>query len=198
MEQPRRGYRYGVEVYLLADFVLRRHGPVARVLELGCGSGVVSLLLARAGCEVVAIERDPRWLVLARGNVRASGLGERVTVIEADVRSWSGGDFDVVVCNPPWFDPSTGPVSPDSWRASSRSTLHGTPEDFVEAGLRWAPGVCVVGPREVQLGASEHWVRRARYGRLWLGEVQRAEQPDAPAEVLDEAAKDAAYHRLRG
>ena len=61
--QPRRGYRYGVEVYALAHFALNE--PIATAIDLGCGSGVVGLLLASQGVRVRAFDREPRWVELA-------------------------------------------------------------------------------------------------------------------------------------
>jgi tRNA1(Val) A37 N6-methylase TrmN6 len=150
VHQPRRGYRFGVEVYALAHFALSRpspegdgvalRSPVSTAVDLGCGSGVVGLLLASRGVRVRAIDREPRWVALAARNAAESGLPVRVEL--ADARDVTG-EADLVVSNPPWFRPDE-PVSPDPWKASARSMLHGDVADFVAAGLRMAPRVCVV------------------------------------------------------
>ncbi len=142
--QPKRGYRYGVEVYALAAFALTG-GAARSAIDLGCGSGVVGLLLASRGVRVTSVEREPRWVAVARRNAEESEFP--VDVVEADVRTWSGPRADLVVTNPPWF-PANEPVSPDPWRAASRAMLHGDVRAFVEAGLRHAPRVCVVTRRE--------------------------------------------------
>ncbi len=169
IRQPRRGYRWGVEVYLLADFALG-DGAVRTAVDLGTGSGIVALLLATRGVAVTAVERSPSWVPLARENV----AGHDVTVVEADVREWQSPAVEVVVANPPWFDPATGPVSPDRWKAESRTALFGSPEDFVRAGLRHAGRVCVVGPRPVVVPGA-FLARVARSGRLVLSEVRPGE-----------------------
>ena len=175
--QPRRGYRWGVEVYLLADFALG-DGPVGTAVDLGTGSGIVALLLATRGVVVTAVERSRAWLPLARENL----AGHAVTLVEADVRAWQGAPVDVVVTNPPWFDPEAGPSSPDRWKAESRTALFGTPEDFVRAGLRHAGRVCVVGPRPVVVPGA-HLARTARSGRLVLSEVRPGEGDTREEEV---------------
>jgi tRNA1Val (adenine37-N6)-methyltransferase len=182
--QPRRGYRWGVEVYALASFAL--DAPVGTAVDLGTGSGIVALLLAHQGVRVTAVERDPRWLAVARDN----SVGWPVDVVEGDVRTWTGSAVDVVVCNPPWFDPAAGPVSGDSWKAASRTALAGTPEDFVRAGLRVSRRICVVGPRVVDL-RDTHVARLARLGRLFLYEVR-----PGPGETRTEALGDV-YVRWR-
>lgn len=178
--QPRRGYRYGVEVYALADFALRG-GVTVTAVDLGSGSGVIALLLAAAGARVTSVERDPRWLTLLRRNVIASGVD--VEIVAADVRAWTGGPYDVAVANPPWFDPARGPISPDPWRAASRTAIHGAPEDFLDAGLRAAPRVCMVGPRLPRLPEGVQVRRAAALGRLHLYELARADVPGTPIEV---------------
>lgn len=154
--QPRRGYRFGGEVYAIVAFALAGGRP-RTALDLGCGSGVIGLLLARQGVAVRGVERDPRWLEVARRNAAESAVD--FEVVEGDVRTWSGGTVDLVVANPPWFSASD-PVSPDPWRAVSRSMLHGDVADFVAAGLRHAPRVCVVTRRERLAGLPGHVARR--------------------------------------
>ena len=154
--QPRRGYRYGVEVYALAHFALA--SPAASAVDLGAGSGVVGLLLASTGVRVRAVERDLRWIDLARRSAEESGLA--IEVEAGDVREVGGARVDLVVTNPPWF-PADQTISPDDWKAGARAMLHGTVADFVAGGLRLAPRVCLVTRAERELGPV--WVaRRAR------------------------------------
>lgn len=68
---------------LLARADLR---PGDRVLELGAGTGALTLPLATAGARVTAVERDGVWAARLRRRVRDAGLQERVAVVEADLR----------------------------------------------------------------------------------------------------------------
>ena len=70
-----------------------------RVLELGCGLGVPSVVAARAGAKVLATDAAPEALELARRNARANGV--RVDTATAD---WAApdelverGPFDLVL-----------------------------------------------------------------------------------------------------
>lgn len=57
------------------------------VLDVGAGSGVLSLFAAQAGAaRVYAVERSPTATALARHLVAANGLEKTITVIEGDVR----------------------------------------------------------------------------------------------------------------
>ncbi len=72
-----------------------RATPGQRVLESGAGSGILSLLAARAGAKVVyAVERDPRIAAFLRENVQKSGYEHVIRLIEADVRDLRIEDID--------------------------------------------------------------------------------------------------------
>ena len=57
-----------------------------RVLELGCGTGRVSLPLARAGVPLVGVDRSAAMLAFARRRVRRSRLQRRLRLVQADIR----------------------------------------------------------------------------------------------------------------
>ena len=59
--------------------------PGDRVADLGCGLGADALALARAGLQVLAVERDPLTAALARANAEDLGLARRLEVLLADV-----------------------------------------------------------------------------------------------------------------
>lgn len=71
----------------------------ARVLDFGCGSGVLAVAAARLGAAaVVAVDNDPQALTATADNAAANGVGDRVLTVAAE--AWRGdGGFDVVVAN---------------------------------------------------------------------------------------------------
>jgi len=74
--------------------------PGARVLDAGCGSGILSFLALRAGAsEVVAVDRDN--VELARALARDNGLERRIRFVEADLGrlepSDVGGSFGAIL-----------------------------------------------------------------------------------------------------
>ena len=70
----------------------------SRVLDFGCGSGILSVAALLLGAEAVtACDIDPQALEATRGNAARNNAGERLTVT-ADAGQPSG-NFDVIVAN---------------------------------------------------------------------------------------------------
>ncbi|MGO9340893.1 MAG: rRNA adenine N(6)-methyltransferase family protein [Acidimicrobiales bacterium] len=71
------------------------------VVEIGAGSGALTLALAHAGAEVIAVEVDPVWSDRLRDLARRRTAG-RIRVVEADFMAWPlpTRPFRVVGCIP--------------------------------------------------------------------------------------------------
>lgn len=81
--------------------------PAARALDLGCGGGYLSLLMARFSEQVVGTDFNPRALEVARINARWNQV-PNVEFRTGDLfNPVSGMVFDLVVSNPPFV------ISPD-------------------------------------------------------------------------------------
>jgi demethylmenaquinone methyltransferase/2-methoxy-6-polyprenyl-1,4-benzoquinol methylase len=71
-----------------------------RVLDIGCGTGALSLRAAERGGRVVGIDINSEMLAMARKRIRDAGLTERVDVREmgvAEIDTMESGSFDVVM-----------------------------------------------------------------------------------------------------
>ena len=105
LRQPAKGYRAGLDAALLAAACDAR--PRDRVIEAGCGAGAVLLAAAarRPGVRFVGVERDAAALALARHNLAANGLSDRVEALGSDIASARpAGAYDAALCNPPFYD----------------------------------------------------------------------------------------------
>ncbi len=71
-------------------------------LDVGCGTGVIAAILAKRGIKrVVATDISPAALQCSQANVNRLGLNKQIEVQEANL--FAQGQFDLVVCNPPWL-----------------------------------------------------------------------------------------------
>jgi 23S rRNA (adenine-N6)-dimethyltransferase len=71
------------------------------VVDIGAGSGALSMELARRGARVIAVEADPVWAGRLAGLARREGDG-RLRVVHADFFAWPLPDrpYRVVACPP--------------------------------------------------------------------------------------------------
>ena len=96
----------GSDSLALGDFCTLKKKD--RVLDLGCGAGLLLLLCARRAPTVslCGVEAEPRAAELARENLRTNALeGE---ILTADLRQTELPKADLVVSNPPWYAGGTG------------------------------------------------------------------------------------------
>ncbi len=138
VRQRIKGYRFGLDALLLATD-LPEPGEGAVVWELGAGQGAVALSVAarEPGWEVVALERHEGLLAALRENIERNG--SRVRALEGDVRERAAlphGVAQLVLCNPPYFNPNSRRVSEDGERACARYELHGGLGDFARAAAK--------------------------------------------------------------
>jgi len=82
---------------LLGELARRLQGG-ERVLDVGCGSGVLAVSAARLGAEVTAVDITPEALTATRRNARHNGVGTSVEVTLTAVERLPGC-FDVIVAN---------------------------------------------------------------------------------------------------
>jgi tRNA1Val (adenine37-N6)-methyltransferase len=135
--QYKKGYRFSIDTLLLAAFARERlRGSVA---DLGTGSGVLPILLARAHdiCSLTGFEIQPDLAELALRNVGLHDLGQRVSIEQADIKeirsSHSAESFDAAIANPPFYPLGTGRINPGSQDAAARHELLATLQDFISA-----------------------------------------------------------------
>ena len=126
---------FSLDAVLLARFARTRLQD--NVLDLGCGSGVIPLLLAGSVKHITAIELNPVLADLARRNVALNDLADDITVIEGDYLAIDSlvarASFDFVLVNPPYYPLGRGKISANRHIAMARSELTATLEDTVQA-----------------------------------------------------------------
>jgi len=149
--QKKKGYRFSVDAPLLADFIRTRADDEA--LELGTGSGIISLLLSvKPFRRIVALEIQEGLADLALRNVELNGMGGRIEVVHADLRTYEPGRrFGLIFSNPPYIRKATGFLSRSEEKSGAKHELHGDIEDIMEKTAAWlAPDgrACFVYPEK--------------------------------------------------
>ena len=129
--QRRKGYRFAVDAPLLSDFV--RTAPEDGICELGTGNGIVALLLStKPFGHLTAVEIQAGLADIARRNVMLNNLGDRITVVRADLRDWDPGKkFDTIVCNPPYIKKGIGHLSSCEEKAVAKHEVKVTIGDIL-------------------------------------------------------------------
>ena len=127
--------KMGTDSHLLSQFATLHARE--KVCDLGCGVGVLGLLLAQRQPDLTldGIELVVESAELAAENLRENGL--RGTILCGDLREYRRwytppGGYDLVVSNPPYFAPNTGKTA-IGVRKTARSEEACTVEDFCAA-----------------------------------------------------------------
>ncbi|MEW6214309.1 MAG: tRNA1(Val) (adenine(37)-N6)-methyltransferase [Nitrospirota bacterium] len=153
--QSRTGYRFSVDALLLFNFVNLR--SVSSIADLGAGSGIVGILLAKKypDADITLIELQDSLVKLAEKNVTLNLLEDRVRVIKADIReiktchllSVTPYYFDLVVSNPPFRRLKSGLISTEDEKAIARHEIKLRLGELIDAAsslLRAKGRFCIV------------------------------------------------------
>jgi len=81
-------------VFLARAIAERPH--TGRALDIGCGSGLFSVYLARAGYSVTALDFTERAIEMTRDRARAAGI--KIAAVCTDVLDWASSErFDLIL-----------------------------------------------------------------------------------------------------
>lgn len=136
---------FGMDAVLLTAFARIKKGQIC--LDLGCGNGVIPILLAgrTEGSSFTGLELQADIAGMADRSVRYNRLEDKVHIIQGDIKEatsiFGAASFDVVTSNPPYLNQSHGLVSETDHKALARHELACTLEDVVgEAARLLKPG----------------------------------------------------------
>lgn len=131
-------YRFTTDAVLLANFCNDVQGKLC--VELGAGSGVISLLLAvkKRPRHVVAIELQPQLADMMQRSVTLNDLQETIDVVCDDMKNATShvSCADVVVCNPPYRRLGSGERQLKENLAICRHEIKCTLRDVIESASK--------------------------------------------------------------
>ena len=116
-----RVFKFGTDAALLATWVDLK--PNTHVLEIGCGSGVITLMMAQRqpSAHFTGIDVSLDAIKLSESNTQDSGFQSPFTFTHQTIQDYSSDRlYDTIVSNPPFFESST--KSPTSLKNTTRHT----------------------------------------------------------------------------
>jgi release factor glutamine methyltransferase len=100
------------ETELLIDKVLEKldRESNATIVEVGVGSGVISIILAQhlPNANIIAVDISDEALAVAAKNIEAAGLQERIELRRSDLLDSVEEKIDLLVSNPPYIAENAG------------------------------------------------------------------------------------------
>nr|WP_314484476.1 class I SAM-dependent methyltransferase [uncultured Pseudomonas sp.] len=89
---------------VIQDHLQRTPTPITRAVDIGCGTGVGALVIARAAqhTQVTAVDINPKALRYTTVNAALADVGN-VCVQRSDILKDVAGQFDLIVANPPYM-----------------------------------------------------------------------------------------------
>lgn len=138
--QPPEGPRVNLDTILLSSWV-KIHSHDKKIIEAGCASGAISLILAmKFGIKihVTGLDIQSELIELASRNAEFNGI-TNAQFIHGDLRDkniFPRESFDVLVINPPYESLSRGRLSSNASRSEARLELSCTVHDVGEFAKR--------------------------------------------------------------
>lgn len=132
--QKKDGLTFGTDAFLLAAYMKPQKNAIA--VELGCGTGIISLLAAARErfAFIHAFEIQPEFSELTERNISMNFLSDRIACKCRDVRDLTardtGGEVDVVFSNPPYMRTDSGKRNEADMKYIARHEVCGDIGDF--------------------------------------------------------------------
>jgi tRNA1Val (adenine37-N6)-methyltransferase len=139
IQNPER-FCFGMDAVLLSGFA--RIKPKEHVLDLGCGNGIIPILLEAKtqGEHFTGLEIQPESADMARRSVFLNHLENKITIIDGDIKDASSifgaSSFHVVTSNPPYMIGQHGLTNKNPSKAIARHELLCTLEDVIREASR--------------------------------------------------------------
>ena len=136
--QNKNGFCFGIDSVILANYA-KDIKKGANVIDLGTGTGVISLLvLAKNNIKhITGIEVQKDVAEMAERSIKLNKLEDKFNIINCNIKdilkNVERESFDVVITNPPYKKINTGGENIDEKKLISRHEILGDIFDFIKA-----------------------------------------------------------------
>lgn len=134
--QNKDGFCFGIDAVLLSDFA-KNIKKNSMVLDLGTGTGIISILLCGKTNlkKIVGVEVQKEVYDMACRSVKLNNLEDKFEVINENILNLENvfdcNKFDVIVTNPPYKKQNTGIINDEKKKVISRHEVLANLEDFI-------------------------------------------------------------------
>ena len=135
--QNKNGFCFGIDSVLLSDFA-KEIKKDSRILDLGTGTGIISILLCGKTNlkEIIGVEIQEKVYEMAKRSSELNNLENKFKLLNEDIKNLSkifpANSFDVIVTNPPYKKENTGLISEDKTNLISRHEVMCNIEDIAK------------------------------------------------------------------
>lgn len=139
--QNKDGFCFGIDAVLLSDFAkdIRNN---SKVLDLGTGTGIVSILLCEKTklSKIYGIDIQKDVCDMALRSIRLNKLENKFEIINTNIKNlnetFADNSFDDIVSNPPYKKDNTGLKNESETKLISRHEITASLEDFISVSSR--------------------------------------------------------------
>jgi tRNA1Val (adenine37-N6)-methyltransferase len=134
--QNKNGFCFGIDSILLSDFA-KEIPNNAKVIDLGTGTGIISILLCEKTklSKIIGVEIQEEVYDLAKRNSKLNKLENKFEVINENVKNLEKilekNSFDAIVTNPPYKKENTGLTNENKLKLISRHEIEADLNDFI-------------------------------------------------------------------
>jgi len=134
--QNKNGFCFGIDAVLLSDFAKNIKNN-AKVLDLGTGTGIISILLCGKTNlrEIIGVEVQEEVYEMAKKSIKLNNLENKFKIINENIlnleKIYEKNSFDAIVTNPPYKKENTGITNIDEKKLISRHEVLAKLEDYI-------------------------------------------------------------------
>ena len=139
--QNKSGFCFGIDAVLLSDFA-KNMKKDAKVLDLGTGTGIISILLCGKTKlkEIIGVELQKDVCDMAQRSSKLNNLENKFKVINENIinieKILKKNYYDVIVTNPPYKKQNTGVINENAKKNLSRHEIAASLEDFIKVSSK--------------------------------------------------------------